>query len=267
MNDKERAVYYAKRKIEQIEMLNSAIKAKYLNAFKRVLTLSYGQGVNPSYFQFSKHFRLNELTDSVINRLVRDLYRLIEDCAIRESELAMLKNESEEEVDIIAYINRPIDGRDINVRLADYGEKAKYEFEAFVAAGLLLNKPVNAVFNEFKASYTKPYSSTLIKEVIALKGAQIAANRLLTRGVSYGAGKYVATANSLIRLGEGTANFAYGFADEELMQKNGAIGYDVYRGSSYPCAACDDVVGFHPIGSYVLPVHPRCMCYAVPRYV
>lgn len=265
MNDKERAVYYAKRKIEQIEMLNEAIKAKYLNAFKRVLTLS--QGVSPSYFQFAKHFRLNELTDSVINRLVRDLYRLIEDCAIRESELAMLKNESEDEVDIIAYINRPIDGRDINARLADYGEKAKYEFEAFVAAGLLLNKPVNAVFNEFKASYTRPYSSTLIKEVLGLKGAQIAANRLLTRGVSYGSGKYVATINSLVRLGEGTANYSYGFADEEYMRRNGAVGYDVYRGSSYPCAACDDVVGFHPIGSYVLPVHPACMCYAVARYV
>jgi len=266
MNDKERAVYYAKRKIEQIEMLNGAIKAKYLNAFKRVLTLSYGQGVNPSYFQFSKYFGLNNLVNNAVNALVKDLYDIMERYAIKEADLARLKNEREDEVDIIAYINRPIKGRDINARLADYGEKAKYEFEAFVAAGLLLRKPINATLAEFKASYTNPYSSPLIKEVLGLKGAQIAANRLLTRGVSYGSGKYVATINSLVRLGEGTANYSYGFADEEYMRRNGAVGYDVYRGSSYPCAACDDNVGFHPIGSYALPVHPRCQCYAVPRY-
>jgi hypothetical protein len=267
MTDIEKAIYYAKRRIDKTELMTTAIKSKYLNVFKRICTLTYNQGVAPSYFTFEKYIQLQNKVDGEINKLMRDLYQIIEQYSIACSSLAMNKNDREDELDVIGYINRPIDGRDINARLAEYGEKAKYEFEAMIAAGLLLSKPINAVFNDYKAFLLQPYSSALIKEVRAQKGVKIAAKRLLTRNVSFGAGKYISTTSSLYRLGEGTLNYVYHWADEIYMQRNGAIGYNVYRGSSYPCQACDDVVGFHPIGSYVLPVHPRCVCYKVPIYM
>lgn len=40
----------------------------------------------------------------------------------------------------------------------------------------------------------------------------------------------------------------------------------VFRGSSYPCAICDDVValGWQLVGSATIPpIHPNCKCYAV----
>lgn len=266
MTDIEKAIYYAKRRIDKTELMTTAIKSKYLNVFKRICTLTYNQGVAPSYFTFEKYIQLQNKVDGEINKLMRDLYQIIEQYSIACSSLAMNKNDREDELDVIGYINRPIDGRDINARLAEYGEKAKYEFEAFVAAGLILNKSVNAVFTDFKASLFNPYSSVYIKEVMALKNAKIAAKRLLSRGISYGSGKYIATMNSIFRLGEGTQDYAYNWADEQYMALNGAIGYIVFRGSSYPCQACDDNTGFHPIGSYALPVHPRCVCYKVPVY-
>lgn len=266
MTDTEKAIYYARRRIEQTELMTTAVKSKYLNTFKRICTMTYNQGVVPSYFTFAKYVALDKKVDKEIDKLNRDLYQIMERYAIACATLAMNKNDREDELDVIGYINRPIDGVDINARLADYGEKAKYEFEAMIAAGLLLSKPINAVYNDFSTFLLQPYSSVSIKGVLAEKGAKIAATRLLTRGISFGAGKYVSTMSSLYRLGEGTQNYAYNWADEVYMQRNGAIGYNVYRGSSYPCQACDDNVGFHPIGSYALPVHSRCMCYKIPIY-
>lgn len=266
MTDIDKAIYYAKRRIEQAEMMTIALRAKYVNAFHRICTLAYNQGVVPSYFTFAKYASLDTKVNSEINRLMRDLYEIMERYCISAASLARNKNDREDDLDIIAYINRPIEGRDINARLAEYGEKAKYEFEAFIAAGLILNKSVNAVFTDFKASLLNPYSSVYIKEIISLKNAKIAATRLLSKGISYGSGKYVSTMNSIFRLGEGTQDYAYNWADERYMALNGAIGYNVFRGSTYPCQACDDNTGFHPIGSYALPVHPRCVCYKVPVY-
>jgi len=59
---------------------------------------------------------------------------------------------------------------------------------------------------------------------------------------------------------------AWMHADIDYMKTNGAIGYMQFRGSSYPCEPCDDLVGFHNIDEYTLPVHANCKCYAVPIY-
>lgn len=41
-------------------------------------------------------------------------------------------------------------------------------------------------------------------------------------------------------------------------------GYFVFRGSTYPCGICDDLVGFHSISEgMVLPAHSHCCCFCV----
>ncbi len=52
------------------------------------------------------------------------------------------------------------------------------------------------------------------------------------------------------------------------MQESGCAGYYQLRGSEFPCALCDDEVGFHEgvnIDDEPFP-HPHCMCYRVPIY-
>lgn len=45
------------------------------------------------------------------------------------------------------------------------------------------------------------------------------------------------------------------------------IGYRVLRGSSYPCALCDELTHIiHPLDDIVVPAHPRCVCYTQPVY-
>lgn len=266
MTDIEIARYYAKRRMEKEEQLTREMLQKYLYAFSRVLQLAYSSGVPPTRFTFEKNLQLNNKVDKVMNRLVADLYNIIENFSFTQLALAQAKNDREEDLDIVAFINRPINGKDINGRLAEYSENAKLEFEAYVAAGLLLSKPINAVLSEYKTYFNNPYGSPLVKATFGLKVSEIASKRLLTRGVSFGAGKYIASFSAFNRLGLGTTDFAFNYADNEYMRRNGALGYQVYRGSSYPCEACDSNTGFHPISDQSLPVHSRCLCFAVPVF-
>lgn len=266
MTDLETAKYYARRRIEKEQQMSEDMARAYIRAFNRVLTLSFASGVSPSMFAFSRHFELDEKVKTAINKLVADLYSIVEKYSFINLEYAKQKNKRDEDLDIVGYINRPIKGNDINGRLAEYGENAKLEFEAYVAAGLLLKKPTNAILNEFKTHFRQPYTSGLLREAWGLKGAQIASVRLLSKGISFGSGKYTSTFNSFARLGGATTDFGFNWADHQYMSRNGAIGYQVFRGSSYPCQICDDNTGFHIIGDISLPVHSRCMCYATPVY-
>lgn len=267
MTDIESAKYYAKRRIEQEEAMSKEMLKAYLYAFSRAVKLVTSSGVSPSYFAFSRHLQLDAKVDKVMDSLVADLYAIIEKYSYKNMDFAKAKNNREDDLDIVAYINRPIKGIDLNGRLAGYSENAKLEFEAFIAAGLLLKKPTNAVINEFQAHYASPYGSTMLREAWSQKGAEIASIRLLSKGVTFGAGKYTSSWNSLERLGRGTTNYGFNFADNAYMARNGAIGYNVYRGSSFPCEICDSNRGFHPISDITLPVHSRCLCYAVAVYI
>lgn len=267
MNDIETAKYYAKRRIEQEDAMSKEMLRAYLYAFSRIVKLTASSGVLPSYFAFSKYLQLDTKVDKVMDKLVADLYVIIEKYSYRNMDLAKAKNDREDEVDIVAYINRPIKGQDLNGRLAGYSDNAKLEFEAFIAAGLLLTKPVNAVINEFSAYFSNPYGSPLLREAWSDRMAKIAAIRLLSKGVSFGSGKYVASFNSLDRLGRATTNYGFNWADNAYMGRNNAIGYISYRGSNYPCQLCDDNRGYHAINDLTLPVHSRCCCYGVPVYL
>ena len=54
---------------------------------------------------------------------------------------------------------------------------------------------------------------------------------------------------------------AIAWSQEELRKHPDAVGFYSQRGSSYPCAQCDSMVGWHPISEYPLGGwHPNCMC-------
>ena len=47
----------------------------------------------------------------------------------------------------------------------------------------------------------------------------------------------------------------------------GAIGYYVFRASTYDCPTCDELCGYlHPLTDMVVPAHPNCVCITVEAY-
>lgn len=198
-----------------------------------------------------------------LNNLVLELYQVIEDMAYQIRDLASLKNESETNFDVVSFINRPFGGKDINLRLEEAKDKLKNEFEAYISAGLVLDKSNSDIITQYGAFLSNPIASPMLTKARAEKAAEIASIWLLSGGLTYGKQNTKSGFTNMMRNGE-VLNYLYNDIDYDIMRGNGAIGYVVYRGSSYPCQACDDNTGFHPIEEgYTLPVHGNCMCYAV----
>ena len=261
----------AKRRIAIQDELNEKVKEAYLRAFRMAATATYASGLAPSYFEFKKSFLLDAEINVILDSLIADIYKLILQYSERVDKLAKLKNEvdsAQDQADYLPFVFRNIKGKNIEDRLQGYKEDSKYEFEAFLAASMLLKRPISFVIQDFSQYATTPYSSPTVKSVLSNKiPFLISAKMLLQKGIVYGqSGKYNSALNSLTRLTEGSIADAFGFGDLDYMKKNGAIGYIARRGSSYPCQICDDNTGFHPITEMTLPVHPRCMCYAVPVF-
>ena len=258
----------AKRRILMQNNLTDGVREAYLKAFRRAASASYGSGMPPTFFEFKKSLILDAEINIIIDALVADIYKLILRYSGMGADLAAEKNETEEPSDYLPFVFRDIKGKNIEDRMTGYKEDAKYEFEAIIAASMLLKKPIGSIVSEFSQYVTTPYSSPSFKSVISGKEKYLfSAKMLLRKGVVYGqSGKYNSALNSFKRLSESSVADAFGFADLDYMQRRGAIGYFANRGSSYPCQICDDNVGFHPIGEMTLPVHSRCMCYSTPVF-
>lgn len=67
---------------------------------------------------------------------------------------------------------------------------------------------------------------------------------------------------------KGAVDKAWTEAQTMEMQRDGAVGYWQFRGSDYPCDACDEEVGFHELGDMENDelVHFNCCCGRIPIY-
>ena len=67
---------------------------------------------------------------------------------------------------------------------------------------------------------------------------------------------------------KGAVDKAWTEAQTMEMQRDGAVGYWQFRGSEYPCEACDDEVGFHDLGDIENDDWPHfnCCCGRIPIY-
>lgn len=87
---------------------------------------------------------------------------------------------------------------------------------------------------------------------------------------SYGQGIPLSGAEQLLKNVDNTVALAWGYEDYDYALRNGALGFYVFRGSSYPCQTCQEQVGvFHPMEESVWshpPFHNNCVCYAVYVY-
>lgn len=87
---------------------------------------------------------------------------------------------------------------------------------------------------------------------------------------SYGQGIPLSGAEQLLKNIDNTVALAWGYEDYDYALRNGALGFYVFRGSSYPCQTCQEQVGvFHPMEESVWshpPFHNNCVCYVVYVY-
>lgn len=81
------------------------------------------------------------------------------------------------------------------------------------------------------------------------------------RGNSYQIGRSAWT------LLNATSMEAYNDALAMKWTGGGAVGYYVFRGSTYDCPICDEQCGWlHPLTDMAIPAHPNCVCVCVEAY-
>lgn len=105
------------------------------------------------------------------------------------------------------------------------------------------------------SAYRNPYDSDLMsKSMKTAKGA--------VSIPSYGRGIYHSAYQNIVRNAQGVISIAWNKERKNKAKRDGAIGFYVHRGSSYPCAICDDQVGWlHGMADDIPPFHTNCVCY------
>ena len=227
---------YIRKRLDAELAMEHYLDRQLLKAAREIVSLAYSYNIPPTQFSFDYDMVLS----FKVSQIIAKLKTLIEEYDIM---LALSTPKMEEET-LTEHIFREIDGITYSQRLNTYTNKFKSELESFISAGLIAGLSSSGLTNEIKKTYKHPKQGSIISDKV----------------------KGFSSYSRLLLLARHTIADAWMYADGEWMRKNGAVGYMVYRGSSYPCSVCDMTVGYHPINDYVLPVHPNCMCYAVPVY-
>lgn len=150
-------------------------------------------------------------------------------------------------------------GKTYRERVEEQSDRLVADMGRILVAAEFLKMPARLVESEWNDPYF-------------IGGAVMRAN---SRGAgieipSYGRGIPLSGAEQLLKNIDNTVALAWGYEDYDLALRNGAIGFYVFRGSSYPCQTCQEQVGvFHPMEESVWshpPFHNNCVCYAVYVY-
>ena len=249
----EEAKAFLRLRIEAEVSARDNIEKYMVEAAKGIVAISQKYHISPRLFRFSANGNLRREVDEVIRKLKENIIYTTETLAVYDRK--------EDKDSILAYLNGEKYGKTFKERLAEYANRYKFELEAAIAAGIFLDKSDKDILNAIRRSLSAPYNNPDIK---ASFGKGLSATRIETKGISYGVGHSNAAYNMITTLSRNEIGQAWMWWYGEQAMKNGATGFYSYRGSSYPCAICNDNAGiFHPISEYYGHYHLNCRCFFV----
>lgn len=246
--DIEAAKEYLRQRIECERAMAILLESVMREAAERIVNICYSAGVNPQSFQYSDlPVRVQFDIDAVVDWLKEAIDDYFQTFAIADYVDTRDR--------ILPFILGENHGMTFDERLKDYCGKYRDELMVLVSAGLFLGIAESALVKSIGENLKHPYS-----------------NQLLASGIkaplTYGRGR----TNSMFTAISGLTRYGIESAWmrhwELKTEADGAIGWIVQRGSSYPCPQCDDNCGFHSIDEGTqLPQHLSCKCFAVPIYM
>ena len=151
------------------------------------------------------------------------------------------------------YIGGKIFGETFAARNSRYLSQFAEDIVKMIKAGSLLGYSDDKILSAIRTGYKNPYASSIITKAQS-KDINIA-------NPSYGRGFYKSSYQNIMRNVRHTIALAWGKAEQEYGESIGAIGFRVFRGSSYPCPTCDDECAYiHKMGDPAPPFHWHCVC-------
>lgn len=260
--------YVLKRNANANE-LKKTIDGILMNAVGEIFELIYKYPQKGKDLSFSENKALEEEVQEVLDDAEQEIYELIQSYALNCTEDEKFKN-----MLLLYILSLGRSNRNLRTTLHTYMKRFMYDIEALAAAYTHKGYSYTTAVTKAKTSIHSVYTQPEVKEAYSVPGMK--AIYIASKGIHYdfetGKGTKGISNNGIINvimMAEATVHMAWMRAEGLEFEQNGAAGYYQLRGSNYPCAACDEQVGFHKgiEGIYTDPlVHLHCCCYRIPIY-
>ena len=244
---------------ENAARLSSLIEELLKEAARKLTMIAFRYNCKPEDFQFSLDENLREEVAQVMNDLEDAILALVEEYSLNATEDKEKRNNVLPWLLALHSKNTKNLAATLHERLRQFLFDTEAQIAAMMMADYNQTKAVGRIISTMHAIYTAP-------EVLAAFKKNSAARFIQSRGIHEGnIGLSSSGAVNVENFGNMTARMAWSHIQYEEKKEEGKAGYFCFRGSTYPCAACDDVCSvFHTMDEgMVLPVHGHCCCYAV----
>ncbi|NDV68606.1 hypothetical protein [Dysgonomonas sp. 25] len=265
---KAEAKKYIDRVIDIMALSDAGIKDIIRNNAKKLIEKSFSYKDLGSAFHFSANEDLDQITTDILRQTQRQIFNAIYmDCYNADAIAHEKENEKHTDKYLLAFLAMQVAGETIEDRISLYARQFRDEIEAYIAIGISKGLNPTQILNYYLTFFKNPLASPLILEAIRKQGYK--AEVILQKGNLNKKNKYKSAHNNLVRLRQDSTMRAYNHAINSIWLNNQNIaGWYTVRGSSYPCAVCDDHIGeFHSKDEFFYGWHPRCCCIMLPIYI
>lgn len=245
MDELQRSVNYSKKRLQAIRNCQDHIAEILWSAASKIVSKS------------SKYRAGNSLKNEA--SLLRDAKRITREAeksintyisAYAKASCKILGIDSE---NIESFLVGDIYGKTTSERNSVYLANFAEDIVRMVKAGAVMGYSDQQLLSSIRTGYKDPYHTSIVTKA---KKKDINIDT-----PSYGKGYYRNAYQNIVRNASQVIALAWGMAELQYGKEIGAIGYFVYRGSSYYCPVCDDMCGYmHSLDRMVVPVHVNCVC-------
>ena len=245
--------------------LATLVDALLVTAAADITQICYRYGVEPKDFQLSS--RYNEKMFEEVAQVLDELEDEILDY-ISVYSTKCTKDNDEKKLLLLWILALGKNNMGLRKSLEQRLRVFSRDVEAMIVAAKLAkmdaSKAVTTIRSYIHTAYQMPGMASAFKNASLFK-----AEYIRTRGVKQGnVGSSNSEANNILRFARTTLQMGWMRWLREEYDREGAIGFYVLRGSTYPCSLCDSKVGFHTIGDVESfpPYHSSCCCWTVPVF-
>lgn len=246
--------------------LAALIDALLKDAAEKITKICYRYGIDAKRFQLSSEYNekmMKEVSD-VLDELEDEILDLTASYATR-----CTKDKDKKSALWLWMLTLGKGGQGLKTTLENRLRTFAKDIEAMLVAAKTAKCDLTKAITLIKSHLHNVYQMQGMKETFK-NASRYKAENIRLRGVKKGyRGSSNSEANNILRFAKATLQKAWMRYHRQLYEEQGAFGYYVLRGSTYPCNLCDSMTGLHMIDDVdgYPPYHPSCVCYTVPIFL
>lgn len=261
----QRAKNYVLRRDSAARGLSSLIDALLQDAAVKITSICYRYNINPTLFELSYKYneKMFEEVAAVMDELEEDILDLVSVYSTK-----CTKDKEKKNALFLWILTLGRGGKALKATLETRLRAFMGDLEAMIVAAKVARLNTSQAANIIKNNLHNVYQIAIMKNVFRQANMYKAKN-IRTKGIKHGnVGNSNSEANNIVRFAKTTLQMAWMRQMRQNYEDEGAEGFYVMRGSTYPCDYCQSYVGFHQIDDAEAfpPRHANCACFAIPVF-